>query len=165
MLYKNLAVKELYASIPATSIIAQLFETGLEVGSTQLAVSAMEELMIRGDTDIIATKLQSAADKGQFKLGTSIAGMIARSLIDFREDAILHKYGKAVLNGEGTEGPLAWLSSDGAAKYFAKTKMGELLQDCSFKDMDKPAPPRAINLHEEVIQEAIREVFQPHGFD
>lgn len=125
MLYKNLSVKELYSSIPATTIIAQFFETGLEIGSSQLAVSAMEELMIRGDTDIIAAKLQSASDKGQLKLGTSITGMIARSLMECREDPILHRYGKIVQRGGGSEGIFKWMQTPEAEQMF----QGERLTD------------------------------------
>ena len=121
MLYKDLKVKELYASIPDTGIIAVFFETGLEIGSSQLAVSAMEELMTRGDTDIVATILQSAADKGQLQVGKSLTGLIARSLAEYREDPILHKYGKALLRGGGKEGILKWMNSPEAARLFQKS--------------------------------------------
>ena len=109
MLYKNLTVKELYASIPDANLIAKFFETGLEIGSTQLAVSAMEELMIRGDTDTIVTILQSASEKGQLKIGTSITSMIARSLMEYRENPTLCKYGKALSKAKGNEGVPEWI--------------------------------------------------------
>lgn len=119
MLYKNLLVRELYASIPATSIIAWLFKTGLEIGSTQLAVSAMEELIVREDYDIIAAELQSAAKAEKLKYGTSMVSMIGRSLMEScRNDPLLHKYGKALLRGQGEEGPFNWVQSDEAAMYF-----------------------------------------------
>ena len=119
MLYKNLSIRELYASIPATSIIAWLFKTGLEIGSTQLAVSAMEELIVREETDLIAEELQSAADAGKLVPGTSMACMIGRSLMEScRNDPLLHKYGKALLRGQGEEGPFEWVKSDKAAMYF-----------------------------------------------
>ena len=96
MLYKNLTVKELYASIYATSIIEEMFITGLKIGSTQLAVSAMEELIIRGDTDIIQRGLDSAFKEGHVKIGTSMSTMIARSLSEnCREaDPLLQRFGK-----------------------------------------------------------------------
>ena len=119
MLFQRLSVKNLYASIPDTDIITVFFETGLKFGSTQLAVSAMEELMIREDTDIIAAVLQSAADTRKLILGTSMAGMIGRSLKDSCfNDPLLQKYGVALLKGEGGEGPFKWAQSGKAAEYF-----------------------------------------------
>ena len=119
MLYKNLSTRELYASIPDTGIVTSFFETGLKFGSTQLAVSAMEELIIREDTDIIAAVLQSAADTRKLVLGTPMAGMIGRSLKEScRHDPLLQKYGVALLKGEGEEGPFKWAKSGKAAKYF-----------------------------------------------
>ncbi|MBR3180402.1 hypothetical protein IKF57_02650 [Candidatus Saccharibacteria bacterium] len=96
MLYKNLTTKELYASIYATSIVEEMFVTGLKIGSTQLAVSAMEELIIRGDTDIIRRGLDSAFKEGHVKIGTSMSTMIARSLSEScREaDPFLQRFGK-----------------------------------------------------------------------
>ena len=122
MLYKDLKVKELYASIPDTEIIAKLFETGLKIGSCQLAVSAMEELMLRGDTDIIAAKLQSASDKGQLQLGNSLTGLIARSLVECREDPILHRYGRALFRGHGYEGVIKWMRTPEAEAMFQSEK-------------------------------------------
>lgn len=156
MLYKNLTVKELYASIPATKTISQFFEIGLEIGSTQLAISAMEELMTRGDTDIVANMLQSASDKGQLQLGTSITGMIARSLAEYRGDPILYKYGKALFRGEGSEGIWKWVKSPEAAKMF---KNEQQLQG----EEDK-LPERKASYAEpskEWVKEAINEAFQP----
>ena len=119
MLYKNLSTRELYASIPDTSIITCFFKTGLEIGSTQLAVSTMEELIVREDTDIIAVVLQSAADTGKLVLGTPMAGMIGKSLKEScHHDPLLQKYGIALLKGEGEEGPFRWVKSGKAAKYF-----------------------------------------------
>ena len=160
MLYKNLTTKELYASIPATDIISKFFEIGLEVGSTQLAVSAMEELMVRGDTDIIASKLQSASDKGLLQLRTSITGMIARSLAEYREDPILCRYGKALLKGEGSEGILEWMTTPGAAKMFNNEHRApqEVSQAEKVKDGRKTI---CADSTKEWIKEAINESFQP----
>ena len=120
MSYKNLTVKELYASIPSTNFIAEMFKKGMEIGSTQLAISAMEELIIRGDTDIITHEISNACENGYLKLGTSMSAMIARSLIEScREaDPILVRYGKAIFRGEGAEGPFKWVASGKAKKYF-----------------------------------------------
>lgn len=120
MLYKNLSTKELYASIPSTSFIAEMFKKGIEMGSTQLAISAMEELITRGDTDIITYELDNVCKNGNLKLGTSMSTMIARSLTEScREaDPLLVRYGKAIFKGEGAEGPLDWVKSGKAKKYF-----------------------------------------------
>lgn len=161
MLYKNLTVKELYASIPATKTISQFFEIGLEIGSTQLAVSAMEELITRGDTDIVANMLQSASDKGQLQLGTSITGMIARSLAEYRGDPILYKYGKALFRGEGSEGIRKWVRSPEAAKMFKNEQ--HTLQELPQGEEDK-LPERKASYAEppkEWVEEAINEAFQP----
>lgn len=114
MIYKDLKVKELYASIPETKLIVDLFNTGLEMGSTQLAISAMEELIIRGDTDYIAQGLDSAFKNGNLKLGTSMCSMVARSLVEgCREaDPFLARYGKALFKGEGGNGPFGWAKTN-----------------------------------------------------
>ena len=151
MLYKNLSSKELYASIPDAKIIAKMFETGLEIGSSQLAVSAMEELMFRGNTDIIATKLQSAFDKGQLQLGNSLTSMIARSLVEHREDPVLNRFGKTLLRGQGSEGPLKWFHTPGAKSLFG----GEELPKQQETESQKP---------EKWPNEVITEAFQPQGF-
>ena len=108
MLYKNLSVKELYASIYATQIIEEMFATGLRIGSTQLAISAMEELIIRGDTDIIQRRLDSAFKEGQVKPGTSMHTMIARSLSEScREaDPFLQRFGRFLFKAK-TNDPFA----------------------------------------------------------
>lgn len=108
MLYKNLTTKELYASICATSIIEEMFTTGLRIGSTQLAISAMEELIVRGDTDIIQRGLDSAFKEGHVKLGTSMSTMIARSLSEScREaDPFLQRFGKFLFRAK-TNDPFA----------------------------------------------------------
>lgn len=102
MLYKNLTAKELYASISATSIVEEMFVTGLKIGSTQLAISAMEELIIRGDTDIIWRGLDSAFKEGHVKTRTSMSTMIARSLSEScREvDPFLQRFGKFLFKAE-----------------------------------------------------------------
>ena len=45
----------------------------------------------------------------------------SRSLAEYREDPILHKYGKALLRGGGKEGILKWMNSPEAARLFQKS--------------------------------------------
>ena len=186
MLYKDLSTKELYASIPATSVIAQLFKTGLEIGSTQLAVSAMEELIVREDYDIITAVLQSAADTRKLILGTSLASMIGRSLKEScYHDPLLQKYGIALLKGEGEDGPFKWVKSGKAAKYFNRGKeyvrlrndiearhkaataaylkghserLRKIFDATNLASMECTAPEGAAPIDEEWVLEALREV-------
>lgn len=110
MYTKNLTVKEMYASIGATSFIVELFKKGLEMNNDRLAVSAMEELLRRGDTDLIAESLNHAFEQNQVVLGSTMATLIGSSLMDgAREpDPILHRYGKGLLCGEFM-GPYEWV--------------------------------------------------------
>lgn len=80
--FKNLNVKELYASIPSATTISQLMRVGLEQGSTQLAVSAMEELLLRKDQEKVHENLIQAISNGDLKPGTSMSALIARSLLE-----------------------------------------------------------------------------------
>ena len=118
MLYKNLTAKELYASIYATSIVEEMFVIGLKIGSTQLAISAMEELIVRGDTDIIRRGLDSAFKEGHVKIGTSMSTMIARSLSEScREaDPSLQRFGKFLFKAK-TNDPFNEFVNDSGVKF------------------------------------------------
>ena len=153
MLYKNLSVKELYASIPDAKIIADFFEIGLEIGSSQLAVSAMEELMFRGNADIIIAKL----NKSQLRPGNSLTSMIARSLVEYRENPILHKYGKALLQGHGSEGILKWL-------HTPREEDLSLSEKSPGQDRVNGQKPSENEGLDEAIIDAINEGFEPQGF-
>ena len=97
-IFKNLTVKELYSSIPSTETIAFLMKAGLEQGSTQLAVSSMEELLLRGDQDIVHETLKNAIDDGTLKLCTSMSAMVARSLMESHDtDPFTRIIGKGLL--------------------------------------------------------------------
>lgn len=102
MLYKNLTVKELYASIPVTQTIESFFLTGLEMDNDRLAVSAMEELILRGDTDKVFMGLQKAFECDYIKAKTTTATMIARSLSESCRgiDPVLHRFGKFLFKAE-----------------------------------------------------------------
>lgn len=133
MLYKNLTVKELYASICATSIIEEMFVTGLKIGSTQLAISAMEELIIRGDTDIIQRGLDSAFKEGYIKIETSMSSMIARSLSEScREtDPFLQRFGKFLFRAK-TNDPFTEFVNSSHLKFCSGSE--ELLKICDVLD-------------------------------
>ncbi|MBR5938996.1 hypothetical protein IKZ77_00365 [Candidatus Saccharibacteria bacterium] len=105
MLYKNLTVKELYASIYDTRTIESFFLKGLEKDNDRLAVSAMEELILRGDTDMVARGLREAFERGDVKVKSTTATMIARSLSESCRgvDPFLHKFGKFLFKTEGPD--------------------------------------------------------------
>ena len=110
MLTKNLTTKEMYASIPVTKFVVDLFEKGLEIHNDRLAISAMEELILREDTDFIAYSLNRAFEKGQISRGSTMVAMIGRSLKEGCRDVdgVLCLYGGALLRGD-FEGPLDWV--------------------------------------------------------
>lgn len=81
-IFKNLTVKELYSSIPAKETISQFMRNGLEQNSTQLAVSAMEELLLRGDEKTVHENLAWAIEEGFLKLNTPMSSMISRSFLE-----------------------------------------------------------------------------------
>lgn len=112
MYTKNLTVREMYASIGDTNYIVELFQKGLEINNDRLAVSAMEELLRRGDTDFIAKGLNHAFEQGQLTPKSTLVTLIANSLMDgAREvDPILQRYGKGLLRGE-LMGPYQWIAN------------------------------------------------------
>lgn len=132
MLYADISAKKVFDSIHYTSLIVLLFEIGLETDDgAPLAVSAMESLITRGNTDIVAIVLQSAAGAGKLVPGSSMADTIGKSLTKSRhDDLLLHKYGEALLRGEGGKGPFEWVRSGKAATYFSHNEgYVELLND------------------------------------
>ncbi len=115
MLCENLTAKELYASIGGISIVKDMFATGLKIGSTQLAISAMEELIVRDYTNIILRELDSAFKEGHVKIGTSMSTMIARSLLEScRETPYLQRFGKFLFKAK-TDDPFKEFVDSGAA--------------------------------------------------
>ena len=69
---KNLLVKEMYASIYQTAVIREFLEKGLEIDNVDLATSALEELIRRGDNVIIMETLDQAFEKGQIRRESSL---------------------------------------------------------------------------------------------
>ncbi len=148
MLPTNISAKEVFDSIHYTSLIVLLFETGLEIDDgALLAVSAMESLIVRGDTDIVAIVLQSAASAGKLVPGSSMADTIGKSLARSRyNDLLLHKYSEALLRGEGGEGPFKWVESGKAITYFDHSGGYVNLRD-SIKDRYKAATAAYLAKH------------------
>ena len=124
MLYTNLSAKLMYASIPNRAIIEKLFATGLEIGSTELAVSAMEELISRGDTVNILGILDSAFKEGHVKIETSMSGMIGRSLSEScrGNNLLLQRFGKFLYRRAKTNDPVDEFLADPDEKSFFEGK-------------------------------------------
>ena len=142
MLYKQLTVKELYASIPATSIIESFFRTGLEIDNDRLAVSAMEELILRGDTDKVCHGLREAFERGDIKAKTTTTTMIARSLSESCRgiDPFLHSFGKFLFKAKGLDPFREFVESGAGKDAFQKpaSKSGseELQKFCKDTDIE-----------------------------
>ena len=120
MLYKNLTVRELFATMYATQDVVELFEKGLRRNNDRLAGSAMEELIRRGDTNLIVKVLDDfyEEDEGKYILEASeTLFVLMRDLADScrKEDALLGIYA-----GEGVHsyGPTEWIRQN--AERFEK---------------------------------------------
>ena len=94
---ENLTVSELYESI-ATDTIDNLFRLGLKTKNELLAVSAMEELLRRGDNDMVVDGLNDAFDSDWTIAGSPTHILIANSLAEnaMITDSLLCSYGKAL---------------------------------------------------------------------
>ena len=125
---KLLTVKEVYASIYKASVIDEFFRKGLELDNDRLAISALEELILRGDTDLIVYSLNQAFEKGQIQKESTLMSLLARVLAtECRQaDPFLDRYGKALLQGTFMS-PSEW----------AKTSMqaGKRPSDSLFEDL------------------------------
>ncbi len=118
MLYKNLMIKELYATMPMTEDIVEFFDKGLRRGNDRLAGSAMEELIRRGETGLIVETLDrfyedpEAVDKYKDTMF-----MLMRDLSECcrKEDALLGCYAS---RGVQNCGPTEWIKQN--AEQFKK---------------------------------------------
>ena len=85
MIYKNLTTHELYSSISDFSIISEMMKNGIKIGSTQLAVSAMEELLKKGLEDTVIEILTKAYKDKELKVGSPMFSMVTTSLTEDRK--------------------------------------------------------------------------------
>ena len=120
MLYKNLTVKELFATMCVTRDVFELFELGLRRNNDRLAGSAMEELIRRGCTDLIVRALDDfyEEDDGVHALEASnTLFVLMRDLADNcrNEDALLGIY---AAEGVHCYGPSEWIEQN--AERFKK---------------------------------------------
>lgn len=120
MYTKNLTVMELYASFAQATTIAEFFEQGTRLENDRLTVSALEELIRRGELDLIVDELDWAFDRANMANQSGAVSLIASTLRDScRElDPLLCHYGKYLLDGHYI-GPTDWLRLH--AKQYRKT--------------------------------------------
>jgi hypothetical protein len=118
MLYMNLSTKELYTSM-TTKMVEKLMKLGLEAKNERLTISAMEEILCRGDSDLVVKILNQAFKDKVFEQEDLISEnlllfMIARSLFDStRElDPMLYLYSKAVIREGIFMSPTEWIKQE-----------------------------------------------------
>ena len=68
MMYKNLTVRELFASMPLTKDIVEFFDKGLRSNNDRLAGAAAEELIRRGETDLIVCSLDEFYETEDYQM-------------------------------------------------------------------------------------------------
>lgn len=113
MYTKNLTVVELYASFPQEATIAEFFEQGIRLENDRLSVSALEELIRRGELDLIVDELDWAFSCANMANQPGTVSLIAGTLRDScRElDPMLCHYGKYLWTGFYI-GPTQWLKEN-----------------------------------------------------
>ena len=98
-----------YQDEPATSVIAAEYRAALENQLSVSAVATQEELLKRGDVDMVADALVNAAKEGLLQLQTELSERIANSLRRGAQDLDpgLARFGKYILQveREGETGP------------------------------------------------------------
>lgn len=119
MLFDDLKIREVYATFSDLEIIKDMMKTGLETGCPQLAVSAMEEFIVRNRSDIVRDELGIAFRRGYAKVGTPMRTTIARSLVECKTDPFLKKFGDFLLVSK-TDDPITEF-----ANYIEKTMAEE----------------------------------------
>lgn len=147
MISRNLTVRELYASIPATQTIYSFYTEGLKEDNDRLAVSAMEELIRRGDTDLVMRGLKNAFDNKEIKLGTTTTSMIARSLMDVdRTNSLLRRFGEFLSRYEESDScPVDAFAKELVSSFKVpardriKDDIKKMLEDTDFHDMEMSA--------------------------
>ena len=133
---KLLTVKEVYASIYKASVIDEFFRKGLELDNDRLAISALEELILRGDTDLIVYSLNQAFEKGQIRKESALLSLLARVLSTEcrRVDPFLDRYGKALLQGAFMS-PSEWAQTNGQKPDETPTQAAKNPNDVIFEDL------------------------------
>ena len=122
MLYRNITMGELFDNTPYTETVNLFFTEGLRTGNHLLAISAMEELIRRGDIGLVEEGLNKACENGEIKVNSTTSKTIARFCAeDDIDDAFLRRFGK-YLNldtiDEGEPLDLVFLSGKDQASVF-----------------------------------------------
>lgn len=123
MLYKNLTVKELFATIPLTKDVVELFNMGIRRNNDRLAGAAMEELIRRDETCLIVEALDKFFETPLDSLASqTMMFALLRDLAECcrKEDALLGSYARqqeqACSSGHTCDGPTEWIKKN-AERY------------------------------------------------
>ncbi len=145
-----LTVKELYATIADTQFIASLFKKGLKRNNDRLAVSAMEELLRRGDSDMIVYALNDAFASKLMVKGSPLVTLISNSLLENAHEinTILYHYGKGLRRGDFM-GPSDWIRTH--ADWFKRVHCSGDVRRA------RPWATQYIWTHEEIAREMNRQ--------
>ena len=99
-LFESIGIEEFYASITDPQYIAEIYAKGLKEKNAILAITAQNELVKRGDVDLVITELKKAFDEKSFEVNTTFTQLVATSLIGIgRLDPFLRRIGKVLLSG------------------------------------------------------------------
>ena len=120
MYTKNLTVKELFSTLDA-DYVRGMFKEGLRSSNDRLAISAMEELLTRGEVGNVMEDLNEAFANGSVPAGSIMIKILGHSLLEAREHSpLLPPYGKALLRG-ACVGPGEWIANNPPSR---KSRLG-----------------------------------------
>lgn len=95
MMYSNFTLKELYRTWQSNRI-AEFFEEGLKLNNEPMAVTALEELTRRGESNLTYPPLKKAFENGQVSLATQFSVTLGNTLtIAGNRDHLFAELGKA----------------------------------------------------------------------
>ena len=98
-LFENLSIEEFYASIPDSNFIADLYSQGMVDRNAIMAVTAQNELIKRGDVDLVTSILHEALNEGMFSSDSSFTQLVATGLIEHRKiDPLIYRMGRILLD-------------------------------------------------------------------
>lgn len=94
MMYSNFTLKELYRTWQSNRI-AEFFEEGLKLNNEPMAITALGELVRRGETTLIYSPLKKAIEEGQISLATQFSVTLGNTLtIAGKRDHLCAELGK-----------------------------------------------------------------------
>lgn len=131
---KNLTIRDLMNSIPSTQRIQEFLEEGISTQNPMMAIPAMEELLRRGDLDIVMDILERifySEEEGIIK-NSSFAVLLASAMAeaDGRTCAFVRAYGQSLLKGVWLS-PVKWFVTR-REELFKTRRSGATHQACDW---------------------------------